>query len=223
MKKPYLCSNLNKTIMSSIIKHYNRSRRPNGFWGKRALKVMNSKQHEAMPTWALAFVEACEDCRVLDVGCGGGANIARLLEKFPKSIVTGMDVSPLALDKSRDLNYHAVVDGRCFIIGGNAVQMPLAKETFDVVTSFETIYYWPSLLSGANEAFRILKPGGTWVIANELDGLQESDRALERATGIMRVYSINEITQDLAEAGFTDITTHHDEERHFVCVIGHKP
>ena len=209
--------------MSSIIKHYRRSRRPEGIWGRLALKAMNSNEHEAMPVWALAFVDASEDCRVLDVGCGGGANVARLLEKFPKSTVTGMDVSTLAIEKSSNLNNKPIVDGRCYIIGGNALQIPQAKETYDLVTAFETIYYWSSLELGASEAFRVLKPGGTLVIGNELDGLQPSDRELEKATGIMRVYSIDEIIEDLTEAGFTDFNTHHDEERHFICVTARKP
>lgn len=209
--------------MSSITRHYIRSRRPKGFWGKRVLKAMNGKNHEALPNWVFSDFAAYDGCRVLDVGCGGGANVERMLNILPQSTVTGMDISSQALDMTRDINYHAVVDGRCFIVGGNAVQMPLAKETFDLVTAFETIYYWSSLALGANEIFRILKPGGTWVIANELDGLQPSDRQLERATGIMRVYSIDEIKQDLTEAGFTDITTRHDEERHFIQVTAHKP
>ena len=209
--------------MSSIVKHYNRSRRPNGFWGKRVLKAMNSKRHEALPIWAMAELDAREDCRILDIGCGGGANVKRLLEQFPKSVVTGMDISQQAIDMAHELNYHAIVDGRCFVIGGNAAQMPLAKETIDLVTAFETIYFWTSLLTGAQEMFRVLKPGGICFIANELDGLEPSDRQLEKATGIMRVYSIDEITQDLTEAGFTDITSRHDTERHFICVTARKP
>lgn len=207
----------------NIRKYYLRGRHPHGFWGNRALKEMNDKKHAAMPEWVFGELKLNEDARILDLGCGGGANIARMLEKCPKGTVTGLDISQLALEKSKELNYHAYVDKRCMISGGNAVQLPLARGMYDVVTAFETIYFWSSLTAGAEEMFRVLKPGGMCVIANELDGLQQSDRDLEKNPGAMRVYTIDEIKEDLSAAGFTNIQSRHDEERHFICVTARKP
>lgn len=209
--------------MGNIVKYYRRGRHPKGFWGKRALKAMNGSKHAAMPEWAMPQIKVGEDARVLDVGCGGGANVARLLTKCPQGNVTGLDISKAAIEMTKDYNYHAFVDGLCKVAGGNAVQIPLAKDNYDLVTAFETIYYWTSLLYGAQEIYRVLKPGGKIVIANEMDGESEEDRKMERSVGGFRIYSIAEIKEDLTEAGFIDITAQHDEERHFVCVIARKP
>ncbi len=209
--------------MANIVKYYMRGRHPRGFWGKQTLKAMNGPRHAAMPEWVISQLQVAEDARVLDVGCGGGANVARLIAKCPRGTVIGMDHSSKAIDMTHELNYRAVVDSQCLVVGGNALQIPLARESYDLVTAFETIYYWASLLQGAEEMFRVLKPGGTVVIANEMDGESENDRLMERRVGGIRIYTINEIEQDLAEAGFTDITSSHDEGRHYVCIIGHKP
>lgn len=206
----------------SLTGYYRRSRNPRGFWGYRIIKEMNGKRHAAMPEWVLSELEIKEDARILDVGCGGGANLARLLAKCPEGHVTGIDYSTIAIEEATDYNYHAVVDKKCIILGGNVSQMPLAKERFDLVTAFETVYFWPSLDTGANELFRVLKPGGTCVIANELDGLDPSFRKMERAVGML-VYTIDEIIRPLTQAGFTDIQTRHDEDRHFICVTATKP
>ena len=209
--------------MANIVKYYSRGRHPKLFWGKRTLKAMNSKRHAAMPEWVMPQIEVSEDARVLDVGCGGGANVSRLLSKCPQGTVTGLDISAAALDMTKDLNYHDYVDGKCVIVGGNAIQLPLARESYNLVTAFETIYYWSSLEQGVQELFRVLKPGGTVVIANEMDGEGEEDRRIEKRVGGIRIYSIAEIEEDLSYAGFTDITASHDKERHFICVMARRP
>lgn len=206
----------------NLRRYYTRGRHPKGFWGMRALKAMNGKKHAALPEWVFSELQIKEDARVLDVGCGGGANIGRMLKLCPSGHVTGLDMSQLALEESKDSNYHAYVDKLCSIVGGNATQLPLARDIFDVVTAFETIYYWSSLAMGASEMFRVLKPGGTCVIANEMDGLEPGARDLEKAVTI-RIYTIDEIIEDLTETGFTNIQTRHDEDRHFVCVTARKP
>ena len=213
-----------KTIANymSLRRYYAQSRNPRGIWGFHIVKVMNGKRHAALPDWVFSEVEIKEDAHVLDVGCGGGANVARLLARCPEGHVTGLDNSSLCLEEAKDLNYPAIVDKKCLIVGGNVSQLPLAKDMFDVVTAFETIYFWPSLEIGFEEVLRVLKPGGTFVVANELDGLDPEYRKIETAVGML-IYSIEEITDKLTSKGFTNIQARHDEKRHFICVTATKP
>ena len=208
--------------MANLIRYYKRTSHPKGFWGKLALKTMNGKRHEALPEWVFAELQIKEDANMLDVGCGGGANVARLLKRCPNGKVTGMDRSKLALDVAHEVNYREVVDKRCYIIGGNINQLQCAKNLFDLVTAFETIYFWPTLEEGLAEVFRVLKPGGTVAIANEMDGLDPYYRKMEHAVGML-IYTIEEITESLKQTGFTDIHSRHDESRHFICVTARKP
>ena len=69
--------------MGNTVRYYIRGRRPQGFWGRRALSIMNGKNHAAMPEWVLSELDIKENDTILDVGCGGGANIARLLKRVP--------------------------------------------------------------------------------------------------------------------------------------------
>jgi hypothetical protein len=72
------------------------------------------------------------------------------------------------------------------------------------------------------EIFRVLKAGGTCVIANEMDGLDPEHKKLEKSLPML-VYSIEDISDILAKVGFTDIKSRHDESRHFICVTAKKP
>ena len=209
--------------MNKLYRYYRRGRNPRGFWGGRTLSAMNGKEHAAMPEWALAELEVNPGDHVLDIGCGGGANIDRILTKCPKCTVRGIDLSKKSLEYTTELNYRAVKDGQCFVIGGSATQLPLAKDSYDIVMAFETIYYWPTIEMGFSEALRVLKPGGTLIVANELDGEGQEYRDMERRIGGIRIYTIDDIEQELKELGFTGINSRHDEKRRFICVMAKKP
>ena len=100
---------------------------------------MNGGRHAALPEWVCSELgEQVFSC-ALDIGCGGGANIQRMLNKFPEATVTGLDLSNEALDIAHELNYPPIMDKRCAVVGGNVIQMPFAKNIFDLVTAFETV------------------------------------------------------------------------------------
>ena len=209
--------------MNSQQRYYKRGRFPARFWGGRALMAMNGKNHAALPEWALAELEDEQFDKILDIGCGGGANIQRMLNMFPGCKVTGLDISNYALAMARDVNFDAIDQGRCHLSGGNANQMPLPKESFDLATAFETVYYWSGITACFIEVKRVLKPGGIFLIANELDGLAESDHNMERVVGLLHVYTIEELESVLNAAGFVDINVRHDEARRFICLTSRKP
>ena len=113
--------------------------------------------------WMLA-----PDARVLDCGCGGGANMKRLLKKCPQGIVKGIDYSPVSVEKSKKAQRgrHSRRDAApCW--QGSVADMIFASDWFDAVTAFETVYFWPDLPQCFREVYRVLKPGGTFLICNE--------------------------------------------------------
>ncbi|MCH3908685.1 MAG: class I SAM-dependent methyltransferase [Sphaerochaeta sp.] len=55
---------------------------PQGWRGRLMLGMMN-RGHAPLSRWGLSLLSPDKDAHVLDVGCGGGANIARLLRRCP--------------------------------------------------------------------------------------------------------------------------------------------
>ena len=82
--------------MGLLSKYYSNYRHPKGLLGRYVVRAMNGKRHGALAEWALNFVDIKEDAHVLDIGCGGGANVARMLAKYPKGTVNGVDFAPAA-------------------------------------------------------------------------------------------------------------------------------
>lgn len=52
-----------------------------------------NKGHSLVVSWAFQFLPFSDGQKLLDIGCGGGANIARLLAQYPSSVVDGVDYS----------------------------------------------------------------------------------------------------------------------------------
>ena len=100
---------------------------------------------------------ASPDAKILDCGCGGGANIRRLLKKYPQRIVRGVDYSAASVEKARRLNRDAIADERCAVWQGSVAKMIFAASRFDAVTVFETGCFWPELTQSFREVLRVLK------------------------------------------------------------------
>ena len=142
---------------------FENTRKPVGFGGEIMVAMMNVG-HSAVARWGLQFLNAAPDTKVLDCGCGGGANIKRLLKKCPQGVVKGIDYSPVSVEKARRLNRATIQEGRCAVWQGSVERIIFAKDWFDAVTAFETVYFWPDLPQCFREVYRVLKVGGTFFI-----------------------------------------------------------
>lgn len=122
-------------------KFFQNTRKPTGFLGRLVLRTMNGG-HTPLSSWGLSLIHPAPNARVLDVGCGGGANIARLLRCCPKGFVNGVNCSPASMAFSKQKNA-AALGRRCDIRQGDVGTLPYAEGSFDLVTAFETVYFWP--------------------------------------------------------------------------------
>ena len=182
---------------------FENTRKPAGFGGKLMVVMMNLG-HSPVAWWGLHFLELAPDDKVLDCGCGGGANIRRLLKKCPQGIVKGIDYSPVSVEKSKKVNETAIADGRCAVLQGSVADMMFADNWFDAVTAFETVYFWPDLPRCFREVWRVLKPGGTFFICNESNGDTDKDEKWTKIINGMTIYKAFELNVGIREAPLTE-------------------
>ena len=199
---------------------FENTRKPVGFGGKIMVAVMNSG-HGAMADWGLGHITIGSDATVLDAGCGGGANIKKLLEKCPKGQVSGIDYSEVSVEKSRKVNAKAIKEGRCEVRQASVAELPFDENSFDLVTAFETIYFWPGLVDCFREVYRVTKPGGTFFICNESNGETNKDEKWVDKIGGMTIYNAAQILTALNQAGFTD-TQVDKNSKGWICVTARK-
>lgn len=128
--------------------------------------------------------------RMLDIGCGPGGNM-RALQEFGQ--VTGLDVAPEALVFAKEQGYAELVRG-------DAEQLPFPDASFDAVTAFDALEHVPSDARALAEAFRVLKPGGAFLVTVPAHPwlFGPHDRSLHH----FRRYAAGDLRRKLADAGF---------------------
>lgn len=102
-------------------------------------------------------VDPCDETTLLDAGCGSGMFCRMASHRGAR--VFGVDAAPALLDIAR-----ARVPKGTFDFGdlGN---MPYDDAMFDVVTAIDSLEYVPSPVAALREAHRLVRRGGTAVIA----------------------------------------------------------
>ena len=118
--------------------------KPQGEFGAQVLAKMN-EHHKELADWAFSQVTVAPDADTLDIGCGGGANLARLLATCPQGTATGVDYAATSVESSRALNAAAVDAGRCRVEQGDVAALPFPDASFDFAVACETVYFWPDL------------------------------------------------------------------------------
>ena len=200
---------------------FENTKKPEGFGGKIMVAMMNSG-HSKLADWGMSFLSLSTDAAVLDCGCGGGANLRKLLKLCANGTVTGIDYSSVSVEKSKRLNAKAISEGRCCVLEASVAALPFEDNKFDVVTAFETVYFWPGLVDCFREVYRAMKNSGTFLICNEATGDTNKNDKWTQIISDMTIYRDVQLKTALEEAGFTDIQIHKNAHQDWLCVTGQK-
>lgn len=128
--------------------------------------------------------------KILDVGCGTGANL-EMLSEFGES--AGVDISGDALSFCRERGLQNVKQGA-------AEALPFDDSSFDLVTGLDVVEHLDDDLGGLKEMRRVLRPGGHALVFVPafmfLWGVQD-DISHHR-----RRYTLDQLKRVIRQAGF---------------------
>ena len=168
--------------------------------GRLMLRFMNFG-HAPLTNWGLGHVGFRDGMTMLDIGCGGGATLKRLLKRSSGSKVYGIDISEESVVKAKKVNKQ-LLGKQVFVQQGSADSLPWKDASFDLVTAVETVYFWPNLSKCFQEVNRVLKPGGQFAIMIEVI---EGDSIWTNVVDGMTVYSPEQLKEMLEHEGFNHV------------------
>jgi ubiquinone/menaquinone biosynthesis C-methylase UbiE len=128
--------------------------------------------------------------RLLDVGCGTGANLKAFNKEFER---VGIDASDAALEFCQQRGLTSLVQGKI-------EQSGLQHDNFDVVTALDVLEHVDDDMQALRELLRVSKPGGFLLITVPAFGFlwSEHDEALHHR----RRYTVAELESKVEAAGF---------------------
>lgn len=185
------------------------ARRPAGWIGRRTYGGPDGapREHHAVFDRVLEAAGPLDGRRVLEIGCGGG----RLLER----VLDGGAASAAGLDHSADMlaltiarNREAVAEDRLRVKLGDAAELPWPDASFDLALSANMFFFVERPQRALDELFRVLASGGRLVMSTAPGPLPKP--SLENWWvavwgSALRVYGEDEMRAMYERAGFEDV------------------
>ena len=132
------------------------------------------------------FVDALGEAArgsVLDVACGPGI-LSAAIAKSAREVVA-FDLTPEMLKKAAQRCKEAGLANVSFR-EGNAAELPFADAAFDAVVTRLSVHHFDQPGRVMAEIFRVLRPGGRFVVADVISSEQPAESELQNAIEILR-------------------------------------
>ena len=99
---------------------------------------------------------------VLEVGCGRGGGAKHLVSKYSLKRYVASDLSPDTTDYNNGMNKFPSLE---FAVA-DAAELPFEDSAFDILVNVESSRCYPDMQKFVNEAYRVMRPGGTFCLAD---------------------------------------------------------
>lgn len=135
----------------------------NGWW-RADFKAAKLRFTQEMFRWSGCPSPLPKGAKVLDVGCGFGGSSRWLAATNPEAQVTGITLSPRQVERGTQLARERGLENVDLRVM-DALDMQFEDGTFDLVWACESGEHMPDKAAYVREMARVLKPGGTLVLA----------------------------------------------------------
>lgn len=143
--------------------------------------------------------------KTIDIGCGNGWLVRECVSQGAEKGV-GVDISPKMIEEAAK---RVIFDGKESYFVANAAQIDAADESFDLITSIESLYYYPDPSQALQEWYRVLKKDGQLAIMIDLYKESPATHTWIDALDIsVHLLSMNEIREMLENIGWKNIQLH---------------
>jgi SAM-dependent methyltransferase len=169
-------------------------------------------QDISFTAWVLDHVEWTGASIAADVGCGPGVYGTDLGHRAAMTI--GIDLSPGML---REAGARSVVDRPLAVMAADAVCLPLADDSVDVLLAAHMLYHVTDIAAALTEFRRVIRPGGTLLVVLNSAGDKTEIRDLWQSAGVATLGSRFQVPHwgtranldnvpEMLGAGFDDIS-----------------
>jgi tocopherol O-methyltransferase len=136
-----------------------------GYYGKNGNYRLDRRQAQVdLIEELLHWGKVTQPAQILDVGCGIGGSTLYLAQKY-NAIAQGITLSPVQAKRATARAQAAGLGEQVSFQVADALAMPFANNQFDLLWSLESGEHMPNKPGFLAECYRVLKPGGIFLMA----------------------------------------------------------
>jgi len=178
-------------------------RQPDGEIGKEiGLQMNKSNKHICLNSNKI--LDPQNENHILEVGMGNGFFIKDLLNMADNLKYTGIDFSSTMVKEASLLNKTLINDKRVYLEEASIENLPFNDNSFDRISTTNTLYFWPHPVNNIQELLRVLKPNGKLLIAYRSKSCMDQ---LELAKHGFEKYENQAVENLLRDAGLKNVLT----------------
>ncbi len=183
-------------------------RKPTGDTGKEVgLQMNKGNKHICLNSYKV--LKPSKGDAILEIGMGNGFFIKDLFEMVDDLTYVGVDFSKDMVQEASALNRAFVNSRKVEFYEASIEKLPFDDNSFDCITTTNTLYFWPQPEDNAKELLRVLKPNGKLLVAYRSKKLMEQ---IELSKFGFKKYEAINVENLLTQVGFNKIITQVIEE-----------
>jgi len=189
--------------------------KPRGIFGRRVAKQLNAV-HQLEYDFITQEIKIYSSASVLEVGFANGALLSRLANCYDNQYY-GIDISKDMVKTASLINKNFINNGNMKLCEADIEKTPFDNESFDVIYTANTVYFWRNVEKAVNEIKRVLKPGGKFInLALTKEGFEKFPEAAYHG---FIVYTLTELCDMLKGIGANVEHRNIDRENSFAIIV----
>lgn len=173
--------------------------------------------------WDLGLLDLEANDDLIEIGFGHGHALNRAARIVETGRLAGVDFSDVMLQVALRRNRCHIARGRMELELADSARLPFGDDGFDKGFSVHTVYFWSDPAHHLAEAFRVLRPGGRFVLG--FHPREDTAAVAAFPSSVYRFPAIDEVQAALERCGFSNLqtTTEQTASTLMAWVVAEKP
>jgi len=131
--------------------------------------------------YCLSLLRSLKNKEVLEIGCGNGVQALYINTNYKPLRITGVDLNASNIEIANSEKERAGIDNVQFLVDDAQNLTKIPSNSMDVILNIESAFHYPDKSAFLKEVYRVLKPGGQYLIADILSTRKKRE-------GIMKIW-----------------------------------
>ncbi len=138
------------------------------------------RSQKNLTDFCVSLIDNLRDKHALEIGCGNGVQAIYINTEYRPASVTGIDLDPGNIEiAEREMKLQEIKNMKFFVDDAQHLG-EIPSDSMDVVISIESAFHYPDKTAFLKQVGRVLRPGGTFVIADLLTTRTSSGIGIRR-------------------------------------------